>query len=116
VETVQHRVEDVSTCTIGVGRSRRSFGSCQPPAHFAPGAQLAGNVYVEQGALLGIGACVIPGRRIGAWSVVGAGGVVIDDIPPYVTATGVPARTWRYADPPESLGPWTLPSPTERND
>jgi sugar O-acyltransferase (sialic acid O-acetyltransferase NeuD family) len=84
--------------------------------HIAPGARLAGNVYVEQGALLGIGACVIPGRRIGAWSVVGAGGVVIDDIPPYVTATGVPARTWRYADPPESLGPWTLPSPTERND
>lgn len=63
-----------------------------PFAHCAPGTHLAGNVVVEEGAFLGVGACVIPGTRIGAWSVVGAGAVVVEDIPPGVTAVGVPAR------------------------
>ena len=84
--------------------------------HIAPGARLAGNVYVDMGVLLGIGSCVIPARRIGARAVVGAGAVVIDDIPPDVTAIGVPARYQIRTDPPESLGPWTLPSPPARND
>jgi sugar O-acyltransferase (sialic acid O-acetyltransferase NeuD family) len=61
-------------------------------AHIAPGSHLAGSVTVDEGALLGIGTCVIPGRRIGAWAVVGAGSVVVHDIPARVTAKGVPAR------------------------
>jgi len=32
------------------------------------------------------------GITIGAWATIGAGGVVIQDIPPYVTAVGVPAK------------------------
>jgi UDP-perosamine 4-acetyltransferase len=63
-----------------------------PFAHCAPGTHLAGNVDVGEGAFLGVGACAIPGTRIGAWSTVGAGGIVIDDIPAGVTAVGVPAR------------------------
>lgn len=63
-----------------------------PFAHCAPGTHLAGVVVVEEGAFVGIGACAIPGTRIGAWSVVGAGAVVIDDVPPRATAVGVPAR------------------------
>jgi sugar O-acyltransferase (sialic acid O-acetyltransferase NeuD family) len=61
-------------------------------AHIAPGVHLAGNVYVGAGAFLGIGSCAIPGSRIGEWATVGAGGVVIDDIPPGEIAKGVPAR------------------------
>lgn len=60
--------------------------------HIAPGANLAGDVHVEEGAFLGIGCCVIPGCKIGAWAVVGAGAVVVRDVPPGVTAKGVPAR------------------------
>ncbi|MFO0889780.1 MAG: acetyltransferase [Isosphaeraceae bacterium] len=61
-------------------------------AHIAPGAHLAGNCEVGAGALLGIGCSVIPGRTIGAGAVVGAGAAVVSDIPPRVTAVGVPAR------------------------
>jgi len=61
-------------------------------AHCGPGTHLAGNVVVEEGAFLGVGVCAIPRTRIGAWSIVGAGAVVIDDIPAGVTAVGVPAR------------------------
>jgi sugar O-acyltransferase (sialic acid O-acetyltransferase NeuD family) len=57
-----------------------------------PGAHLAGNVTVGEGCYIGMGANVIQGRSIGAWSVVGAGAVVTRDIPPRVTAVGVPAK------------------------
>jgi sugar O-acyltransferase (sialic acid O-acetyltransferase NeuD family) len=60
--------------------------------HVAPGARLGGNVIVEEGALVGIGATVLPGCRIGAWSVVGAGAVVTEHVPPGVVVVGVPAR------------------------
>lgn len=71
-----------------------------PFAHVAPGARLAGGVRVGEGALLGIGCCVIPRRTVGAWATVGAGAVVVTDIPPGVTARGVPARH----STPETIG------------
>jgi len=61
-------------------------------AHVAPGARLAGNVRVARGAFVGIGSAVIPGRQIGVDAVVGAGSVVIRDVPPSTTVGGNPAR------------------------
>jgi sugar O-acyltransferase (sialic acid O-acetyltransferase NeuD family) len=60
--------------------------------HIAPGVVLSGCVHVDSGAHIGTGACAIQGVLIGANSVVGAGAVVIDDVPPCVTAVGVPAK------------------------
>jgi acetyltransferase EpsM len=60
--------------------------------HVSPGAQLGGNVYVGEGTHIGIGASIIPGIKIGRWSVVGAGAVVVNDVPDGVTVVGVPAR------------------------
>ncbi|MBI4219100.1 MAG: acetyltransferase [Chloroflexi bacterium] len=60
-------------------------------AHISPGVNLAGSVWVGQGAHVGIGACAIPCVRIGAWSVVGAGATVISDIPEGVIVVGTPA-------------------------
>jgi sugar O-acyltransferase (sialic acid O-acetyltransferase NeuD family) len=64
----------------------------QDYAHLAPGVHLAGGVRIGEGALLGIGSMVIPGRSIGEWTTVGAGGVVVSDLPARATAVGVPAR------------------------
>jgi sugar O-acyltransferase (sialic acid O-acetyltransferase NeuD family) len=61
-------------------------------AHVAPGAHLGGDVVIGTGTLIGIGTVVIPQRRVQEWSVVGAGAVVTEDIRPYTTAVGVPAR------------------------
>lgn len=66
-----------------------------PHVHVAPGAHLGGDVSIEEGALIGIGAIVIPGRSIANWAVVGAGAVVTKDIPPYATTAGAPARVIR---------------------
>jgi sugar O-acyltransferase (sialic acid O-acetyltransferase NeuD family) len=63
-----------------------------PHAHVAPGAHLAGNVEVGEGALVGIGSCAVPGVRIGAWSVVGAGAAVLRDVAERTTVAGVPAK------------------------
>jgi sugar O-acyltransferase (sialic acid O-acetyltransferase NeuD family) len=63
-----------------------------PHAHVSPGCRLAGMVQVEEGALLGIGTCAIPGMRIGAWATTGAGSVIIRDVAPGTVVVGVPAR------------------------
>lgn len=62
--------------------------------YVSPGVDLAGKVTLEHSCYLGTGAAVIPGRRVGARSIVGAGAVVVRDIPPDVTAVGVPARVY----------------------
>ena len=60
--------------------------------YVSPGVDLAGKVALEDSCYMGTGAAVIPGCRVGARSVVGAGAVVVRDIPPDVTAVGMPAR------------------------
>jgi UDP-perosamine 4-acetyltransferase len=50
-------------------------------AHIAPGAVLSGVVTVEDGVFIGTGASVIPGMRIGRGAVIGAGTVVVRDVP-----------------------------------
>ncbi len=60
--------------------------------HIAPGVHLAGGVLVGEGTLIGIGATVLPYRKIGCNVTIGAGAVVVDDIPDGVTVKGIPAR------------------------
>ena len=57
-----------------------------------PGAILDGWVYCEERANVYTGAIVVPRVRIGARTVVGAGAVVLKDVPVGVTVVGVPAR------------------------
>jgi len=61
-------------------------------SYLSPGVDLAGRVVLEEGVYMGTGAVAIPGVRIGAGATIGAGAVVIGDVPPGVTAVGVPAR------------------------
>ncbi len=60
--------------------------------HLAPGVHLGGTVTIGEGTFIGIGSSVIPNCQIGAWTVVGAGAAVINDLPARVTTVGVPAR------------------------
>jgi acetyltransferase EpsM len=47
---------------------------------------------VGEGTHIGAGAVVIPKVRIGRWCRVGAGAVVVRDLPDHCTAVGNPAR------------------------
>ena len=64
--------------------------------HVGHHANLHGCV-VETGAMIGIGAIVLSGARIGREAIVGAGSVVLEGtkIPPRTLAVGAPARVVR---------------------
>jgi carbonic anhydrase/acetyltransferase-like protein (isoleucine patch superfamily) len=53
------------------------------------------SAYVERGCLIGIGAIVLNGVRVGAGSIIGAGCVVTKDVPPRSLMIGVPAKRMR---------------------
>lgn len=67
-------------------------------AHIAPGVHMGGDVEVGSGALVGIGSIVMPQRRVGAWSIVGAGALVQTNVPDQAVVVGVPARPIRQAE------------------
>jgi acetyltransferase-like isoleucine patch superfamily enzyme len=55
-----------------------------------------GPITVEDGAWLGFGVIVLAGVRIGKGAVVGAGSVVLSDVPDNAIAMGNPARVVSY--------------------
>jgi len=62
------------------------------------------SAHVERGCLIGIGAIVLDGVRVGAGSIVGAGAVVTKDVPPRSLVVGVPGKVVRTLDPEEVDG------------
>lgn len=73
-------------CTIGHDAILEDFVT------LAPGVHVSGNVTLEAGAYVGTGANIIEKRKIGRWSTVGAGSVVVKDVPANTTVVGTPAR------------------------
>jgi sugar O-acyltransferase (sialic acid O-acetyltransferase NeuD family) len=60
--------------------------------HVCPGAHLAGAVRVGDRSWIGIAATIRQGISVGRDVMVGAGAVVVADVPDASTVTGVPAR------------------------
>lgn len=54
------------------------------------------DVLIDDHALLGHRAIVLPGVSIGKHAIIGAGAVVTKDIPDYAVAVGVPAKVIKY--------------------
>jgi acetyltransferase-like isoleucine patch superfamily enzyme len=52
-------------------------------------------VRIEAWADIGTGAIILPGVTVGRASIVGAGAVVTEDVPPFSVVAGVPARVIR---------------------
>jgi serine acetyltransferase len=65
-------------------------------------------VVIGAGSWLGHGTIVLPGARIGRHVAVGAGSVVVGELPDFAVAAGAPARVLRVHDPEAG---WTRPSP-----
>jgi len=53
------------------------------------------SAHVERGCLIGIGAIVLDGVRVGAGSIIGAGAVVTKDVPPRSLVVGIPGKVVR---------------------
>lgn len=58
----------------------------------SPGCHLSGHTTVRRGAYLGTGAVTVEKHEIGSRSVLGAGAVVVKNVPANVTAVGIPAK------------------------
>lgn len=61
----------------------------------APGVSISGASRLSVGVDVGTNAAVLQKLSIGSWSRVGAGAVVINDMPAGITCVGVPARVVR---------------------
>ncbi|HUS35598.1 MAG TPA: acetyltransferase [Verrucomicrobiae bacterium] len=66
--------------------------------HLCPGVRLAGNVTIAERTMLGTGAVCIPGIKIGADAKIGAGSIVVRDVPDRAKVFGNPARVYGKTD------------------
>jgi carbonic anhydrase/acetyltransferase-like protein (isoleucine patch superfamily) len=60
------------------------------------------SAYIEQGCLIGIGAIILDGVKIGAGSIIGAGAVVTKAVPAQSLVIGVPGKVVRPVSDQES--------------
>lgn len=72
------------------------------PATRLTGRELAAPVRIGNNVWIGGGAIICPGVTIGDHTTIGAGSVVVKDIPSHVIAVGNPCRVVRSVTPPDS--------------
>lgn len=58
----------------------------------SPNAALTGRVTLHEGVTMGVGSVIIGDLEVGKMSLVGAGAVVVKNVPEYTTVFGNPAR------------------------
>lgn len=79
-------------CTVGHDARIGDYSTLYPGVH------VSGCVTVGEEAELGTGSQIIQGKKIGRGTILGAGAVVVSDLPERCTAVGVPARPVKYRD------------------
>jgi UDP-N-acetylbacillosamine N-acetyltransferase len=79
-------------CLINTSSSVDHESRLEEGVHVSPGAHLAGRTHIGRLTWIGIGASVVDRVTIGTECTIGAGSVVLEDIPPRSVAVGVPAR------------------------
>jgi len=79
-------------CIVNTNASVDHESTLDDGVEIAPAATLSGLVHVGVNGWIGGGAIVLPRKKIGADAVVGAGAVVIKDVPEKTTVVGVPAK------------------------
>ena len=91
--TIIHPFACISTgCIINTGAIVEHDCVIKDFVNISPNCAMAGHCRVESRAFLGIGSTLAPCVTIGEDAVIGAGAVVITDIPAHATAVGVPAK------------------------
>jgi len=87
--TIQDHVIINLDVTVGHDTVIESF------VNLNPGVHINGNNKMLEGAYIGSGAVTVQNITVGKWSIVGAGAVVVRDIPEKVVAVGIPAKPIR---------------------
>ena len=79
-------------CIINTGATVDHDCVIEDFCHIAPGAHISGGTHIGEGTWIGVGTSVIQYLNIGKNCMIGAGSVVVRDIPDNVTAFGNPCR------------------------
>lgn len=77
-------------CTIGHDTSIGNY------ATILPSVNVSGEINIEEAVSVGTGSAIIQGVSIGENSIVGAGAVVVKDLPSNCTAVGSPAKPIKF--------------------
>lgn len=77
-------------CTIGHDTELGSYST------LLPNSSVSGNVFFEECVDFGTNSTIIQGIRICEGTIVGAGAVVVKDLPPKCTAVGMPAKPIKF--------------------
>ncbi len=86
-------------CIVNVNASVSHDSVIGDFVNLNPGSVICGGATIGTGCYIGAGATVLDKVSIGDWTVIGAGAVVIRDLPPGVTAVGVPAHIIEHSVP-----------------
>jgi acetyltransferase-like isoleucine patch superfamily enzyme len=62
-----------------------------------PQVAVSGGARLRKGVYMGTNSSILQYKTVGAFSIIGAGAVVTQDLPDYCTAVGVPARLIKQA-------------------
>jgi sugar O-acyltransferase (sialic acid O-acetyltransferase NeuD family) len=79
-------------CTIGHDAILNDFCTLYPSVN------VSGNTYISRCCEMGTGSQIIQGKKIGVNSIIGAGAVVVKDVPDNCTAVGIPAKPIKCKD------------------
>ena len=79
-------------CILNTGCIVEHDVSIADGVHICPGVSIAGNTIIGENSWIGIGSSIKEKTKIGSNVIVGAGSVVIRNIPNNVIAKGVPAK------------------------
>ena len=79
-------------CTIGHDAIIEDYCSIMPSV------SINGENHIGKGVYIGTGATFIQQVSVGEWAIIGAGAVVIDNIPDHVVAVGIPAKVKKKID------------------
>lgn len=77
-------------CTVGHDAVLQDFVTLYPSVN------VSGNTNIGHAVELGTGMQIIQGKTVGNYSIVGAGAVVVKDIPEKCTAVGSPAKPIKF--------------------
>ena len=89
IEVGKHVILNLD-CTVGHDAILHDFVTVYPNVN------ISGNTEIGMCSELGTGTQIIQGKKIGANTIVGAGSVVVKDIPDSCTAVGCPAKPIKF--------------------
>lgn len=79
-------------CIVNTGATIDHDCVIEDYCHIAPGVHISGGTHIGEGTWIGVGSSVIQCLNIGKDCMIGAGSIVVKDIPDNVTAFGCPAK------------------------